>query len=308
MNHYQEAAVTLHQHPELQLQKQPMEGGKGEEKLQGETGRNMGNMKKRKKQERHIKGKPDVHLPVHGITDRSVDLTLPVKGTGPVQEIFLIFQSIILAFFQNNRLNIKNIKFNKRLEILDNSTIMRINNLRKEDGGIYSVTVHYTDIEQYNASYILTVYDPVASPKIQRQRNDNNLCNVTLHCSVPSNISDLSYIWKSRNQNATYQPYSNGSTIQISVPPDHQDMEFLCIVQNPADQKNVSIHVRHVCSYLDTFRKSKDEGRHYHLLLLFPLAALVIFGWFLFKRYNKKKSAKKTREGNAINQYRPGRV
>ncbi|XP_075185856.1 SLAM family member 5-like [Anomaloglossus baeobatrachus] len=203
-------------------------------------------------------GKPDVYLPVHGITGRSVDLTLPVKGPRPIQEIFWNFQSIILAFFQNNRLNIKNIKFNKRLEILDNGTILRIHNLRKEDGGTYSVTVHYTDIEQYSASYILTVYDPIPSPAIQSEYNEDR-CNVTLHCSVPSTISDLSYTWKYKHQDSTYQPYSNGSIILISVPSDHQDMEFLCIVQNPAEQKNVSFHVRHGCSYPDTLGQRKGD-------------------------------------------------
>ncbi|XP_073493779.1 CD48 antigen-like isoform X2 [Phyllobates terribilis] len=208
-----------------------------------------------------LQGKPDVHLQVHGITNRSVDLILQINRTGHIQEIYWTLQSRILAVFQNNLLDIKNKDYDNRLEILDYGSILRINNLRKEDGGIYHVTVQYTDRNQDSASYILTVYDPVPPPSIQIgwEEDTGERCNVTLHCSVPSQTSHLSYTWKSRHQDSTYQLYSNGSSIQISLPPDHQDMELLCIVQNPADQKNVSINTQRDCSHPDTFRGSKES-------------------------------------------------
>ncbi|CAJ0938888.1 unnamed protein product, partial [Ranitomeya imitator] len=86
--------------------------------------------------------------------------------------------------------------------------------------------------------------EPITQPNVITEKaNTKKQCNITLHCSVTSHTSDLSYTWKSRHQDSTYQLYGDGSTIQISVPPDHQDMELLCIVQNPADQKNISITV-----------------------------------------------------------------
>ncbi|XP_073493777.1 CD48 antigen-like isoform X2 [Phyllobates terribilis] len=238
-------------------------------------------------------GKPDVHLQVHGITDRSVDLILQVNGTGHIQEIYWTLQSRILAHFLYNLLDIKNKDYDNRLEILDYGSILRIKNLRKEDGGIYYVTVQYTDRKQDSASYFLTVYDPVPPPSIQIEWEEDTgeRCNVTLHCSVPSQTSHLSYTWKSRHRDPTYQLYSNGGTIQISLPPDHQDMELLCIVQNPADQKNVSIDVRHMCPNLDTMRqRNSGKGRHYYLIFILGLAILLmILGFFSFKAKKEKK-------------------
>ncbi|XP_073422705.1 CD48 antigen-like [Dendrobates tinctorius] len=207
-----------------------------------------------------LEGKPDVPLTVHEITDRSVDLILQINGTGAVKEIYWNFQYFILAHFHNNQVDIKNPKFDNRLEILENGSILRINNLRQEDSGIYHVTVQYTDRNRDSASFILTVYDPVPSPAIKEKChiNTTDQCNITLHCSILSNSSDVSYTWKSRHQDSTYQLYSNGSTIQISVPPDQLYTEFLCIVQNLADQKNVSIDVRHICPHCVILKQSKS--------------------------------------------------
>ncbi|XP_066465261.1 SLAM family member 5-like [Eleutherodactylus coqui] len=198
-------------------------------------------------------GQPAVPLPVPGIIGQSVNLTLPVDQTGPEEEeIYWTFQNIILAHFTYNHLKIRNEKFKNRLETLNNSRSLRITNLRKEDGGIYSATIHSADKMKYNTSYNLTVYEPVPSPTIQTECRKPSIDggNVTLHCSVPSNTSDISYTWKCRQNNTEYQLCNTGSIIQMSLPPDHQDMEFLCIVQNPADQKNKSINTHNICPNL----------------------------------------------------------
>ncbi|XP_071972507.1 SLAM family member 5-like [Engystomops pustulosus] len=118
-----------------------------------------------------------------------------------------------------------------------------------EDAGIYRIDVVQTNGKAESYSCNVTVYDYVPSPYIQREvtgyRTDG--CNVTLQCSVPSHPSHLSYTWKYRDQDQEYQPYDSGSTTQISLAPDHQDMEILCIVHNPADHKNVSVQMKDLC-------------------------------------------------------------
>ncbi|CAJ0938890.1 unnamed protein product [Ranitomeya imitator] len=100
-------------------------------------------------------------------------------------------------------------------------------------------------------------------------------CNITLHCSVPSHTSDLSYTWKYKPQNSTYQLYGDGSTIQISLSPDHQDMELVCIVQNPADQKNVSTRVTS-CSNKGNRGITPISRKHIIILILIPTLILLI--------------------------------
>ncbi|XP_069837571.1 CD48 antigen-like isoform X2 [Dendropsophus ebraccatus] len=241
--------------------------------------------------------KPDIPLPVHGIITQSVDLSLPVTPEGSGLEIYWTYQTSILAVYTNNRLKIINDKFMKRLETPDNGATLRINNLRKEDGGIYTVTISDTDGKVYETSYNLTVYDPVPSPVIQTEvmEDTTDRCNVTLHCSVPSITSDLSYTWKYRQGGSEYHLYNNGSTIQISLRNDSRDTEYLCIVHNPADQKNVSYTVQHICPHLVTSSQSKGGKRHHYdllaiLVLLVPLIAL------LFLIMKKRKSEKRKEE------------
>ncbi|XP_073495623.1 SLAM family member 9-like isoform X2 [Phyllobates terribilis] len=135
--------------------------------------------------------------------------------------------------------------FTNRLQISDDFYTLTIMDLTIEDGGIYIIDATDTNGETEDNSFNVTIYEPTPQPTITTHMEEitKERCNVTLNCSVPSQTSDLSYTWKSRHQNSTYQLYSNGRTIQISAPPDHQDMELLCIVQSPADQKNVSISV-----------------------------------------------------------------
>ncbi|KAG9465059.1 hypothetical protein GDO78_019005, partial [Eleutherodactylus coqui] len=103
--------------------------------------------------------RPAVLLPVNGIIGQSVHLTLPVDQTGPEEEeIYWTFQNIILAHGTYNHLKIIPEKFRNRLETPDNGRSLRITNLRKEDGGIYSATIYSADKKTYNISYNLTVY------------------------------------------------------------------------------------------------------------------------------------------------------
>ncbi|XP_071972509.1 SLAM family member 5-like [Engystomops pustulosus] len=209
------------------------------------------------------KGQRRVPLPVYGVINQSVVLRLPVDQTGSGLEMYWTFQGIILALFTNNQQKIMNKKFMTRLETSDSGTTLRIHNLSMEDAGIYAVSVHTTGRNIYQTSYNLTVYEPVPSPDIQREvtgyRTDG--CNVTLQCSVPSHPSHLSYTWKYRDQDQEYQPYDSGSTTQISLAPDHQDLEILCIVHNPADHKNVSRNMSQICPKPDITHKCTGGKR-----------------------------------------------
>ncbi|XP_075700687.1 CD48 antigen-like [Rhinoderma darwinii] len=195
------------------------------------------------------RGQAGAH-PVAGLLHHSAefyytDLPLPVLD---VTWQFLTREKITtkVVMYHKDQFTIYNSQFNGRLELSDNGTKLRIQDLKMEDTGVYTLIMTFPNLEIGQLTYVLTVYEPVPFPAIRIDRkNTTDRCNVTLHCSVPSNTSDFFYTWKYRLQGLEYQPYNNGSSIQISLPRDHQDTEFLCIVQNPADQKNVSFNIRH---------------------------------------------------------------
>ncbi|KAM3920482.1 SLAM family member 5-like [Leptodactylus fuscus] len=216
-------------------------------------------------------GKPNAPHPVHGVINQSADLTLDVNQTGDIQEIYWTYKTYILASYMNNHLVVRHYAFANRLETLNSGTTLRITNLRKEDGGIYTVSAHFIHKEINQRSYNLTVYDPVPSPVIwtEVKEDTTDQCNVTLYCSVPSYTSDFSYTWIYRHRDSEYQPYNNGSSIHISEPPDHADMELLCIVHNPADKKNASVNVRHICPNLVTINHRKCGKKEIFYFLMY---------------------------------------
>ncbi|XP_075050028.1 SLAM family member 5-like isoform X2 [Mixophyes fleayi] len=239
-------------------------------------------------------GKHDPPLQVTGIIDQSVDLS--VGPTRPVYKVYWNFQTYIMASFINLHLDIISKQFNKRLEIVDNGTTLRIRDLRMEDSGIYSVTITSTDEEEYKTSYNITVYEPVPAPTIRIEGKNiiSGWCNGSLHCSVPTNTSVLSYTWKYRDRDTEYQPYNNGTIIQMSLQNESWDMEFLCIVHNPADQKNVSVQAKDLCSESSKGRLDENMGKsrhHYGELSLLVIFLLVLLGWFLFRNKRRKKES-----------------
>lgn len=200
---------------------------------------------------------------VFGLVNHSVELSAHLHLPFPVQETVWKFTSgsktVKVAEASNNSLVAYSVQFKNRIRALRNGTTIIIQNLSLRDAGKYCAEIILTSKEVWRSSFILSVYEPVPPPVIRTEQKENTTdqCNVTLHCSVPSFTSGFSYTWKYRHRDSEYQQYNNNnrSTIQISLPPDHQDTEFLCIVQNPADQKNVSVHIEQFCAVTNATQK-----------------------------------------------------
>ncbi|XP_040267206.1 SLAM family member 5-like isoform X2 [Bufo bufo] len=167
-------------------------------------------------------------------------------------------------------------KFRDRLQVSENLHTLTIVDLTMEDGGMYTIDVVDVNGVRESYSFNVTVYEPVPLPSIRTEVTENAIdrCNVTLHCSVPSNTSDFSYSWQCGDRKSDCQQYNNGRTVQISLKNDSKDMEILCIVQNPVDKKNVSIHVQETCMF--TERSPTLRSRSLYLLIIKP-AQCVLF-------------------------------
>lgn len=94
------------------------------------------------------------------------------------------------------------------------------------------------------------IAEPVPAPalKAKLEKKSNNWCNITVYCSIPTNLTAVSYIWKYRHGGSAYEQYnSSGDTVQMSLQPESWDMDLLCIVRNLADQKNVTLYLQPIC-------------------------------------------------------------
>ncbi|KAG8544339.1 hypothetical protein GDO81_022653 [Engystomops pustulosus] len=162
-------------------------------------------------------------------------------------------EQITILTINGNSEYVYDSEFKGRLQKSEDSFTLTIRDLTMEDAGIYRIDFVQKNGKTISYSCNVTVYEPVPKPNIEKNdvRKTNDQCNFTLHCSVPSNISNLVYEWKYRDGNsAEYQPYHNGSTIlSLSLLLDHQDMEILCVVRNPVNATSSFIQVQEICKF-----------------------------------------------------------
>ncbi|XP_040268168.1 uncharacterized protein LOC120982225 isoform X2 [Bufo bufo] len=207
---------------------------------------------------------------VYGISNSSINLTSSFDPNNVKDHTWkhdINGTRYKIAKFKNDILFVNDFK---RYNLFNNGTVLGINTLNRNDSGLYIVDVTLND-DASNEEYIyMTVLDPIPPVQIQikEQKRIGDRCNVTLHCYVLSNTTDVSYTWKYKQGNSEYQQYNNGSTTQISLSLDHQDTEFICIVDNQADQKNASVHLVKHCLEENT----RDHG----ILVVFLISMFVV--------------------------------
>ncbi|XP_068107794.1 CD48 antigen-like isoform X2 [Hyperolius riggenbachi] len=182
-------------------------------------------------------------------------------------------------------------QFSDRMKVSNDLSALTINNLKRNDSGIYSA--HFTDQRGQIATFKfnVTVYEPVPAPSVRIKElvNTGDGCNASLHCSVPEHVSAFSYMWKYKHNDSKYQLHNNTeNTIHLSLQND-TNTEVLCIVQNPADQKNHSVQI--ICPVEETDRKTGQRSHYgYYGLLALVIVPVMLLFWFLYK--TKKKSNK----------------
>ncbi|XP_069584606.1 CD48 antigen-like [Ranitomeya imitator] len=224
------------------------------------------------------------HVSVIGLVNRSVELSAYRHFPLPVKETIWKFTSgggtVKVAEAGNNSFLTYSDQFKNRVEASHNGTIITIRHLSLKDAGEYCAEIVLTSKVILKSIFTLAVYDPIPTPAIKMEwmEYSGDRCNVTLHCSAPSHKPALFYTWRYRYQDIEYNLYSNGSTIQITLTPAHQDMEFLCIVQSPADQKNVSVHLGWFCGMANMM---KNRGCYLYLRSGLIVAFLLISLFFI---------------------------
>ncbi|OCT69167.1 SLAM family member 9-like [Xenopus laevis] len=228
----------------------------------------------------------DGGLQVSGILNQSVYLSNHVHLSLPVQkvmwEVKINRETFALAEYRDGGFEIYNDQFIDRLDVSDSGTTLGIRELRKQDGTSFTAYITLINKVVKKLVFHLTVYEPVPEPNlhIQVEKVKKTWCNVTLHCSVPTNVSLIFYIWMYRNGSSGYQHYTNGTTIHLLLMDIPQNMEFLCLVQNPAEHKNVSVQVQEMCKYVE----DSDGICWIKLYIFLPLLAVLSATLILFSK------------------------
>ncbi|KAM3919872.1 uncharacterized protein RB166_014351 [Leptodactylus fuscus] len=178
----------------------------------------------------------------------------------------------------------------------NNGTILGIKSLTKGDSGCYIADVTLLNNEIKEEEFILEVLDPVHPPYIIVETNGDR-CNITLHCKVFPNTSDYDYIWKYRHLESDYQPYSNESSIQLKLEPNHKEIKFMCIVSNPADQKNISVHLEN-CS--EKKKRIAASTNVFVIIVLTVVVVISVVSCIFQKKSTRTRTRTRTREGKRM--------
>ncbi|XP_063296565.1 T-lymphocyte surface antigen Ly-9-like [Pelobates fuscus] len=220
----------------------------------------------------------NVLLPMPGLLYQSVCLSSDFNLTHPVEDASWTFQNngeeIRIAKFPNSKFRVNNNnRFNNRLKPSNNMTGLTIRDLRPEDSGTYTVTITLTDGVTHRASFNLTVYEPVPVPEIKTELDiiSPDWCNFTLYCSVPTITSTLSASWSYRYNVTEHHPfnetkYNKSHAVHLSLQSQSHNSQFLCLVQNPVDKKNVSVYTQQICpANRQNLPSTSDQGTPLHL-------------------------------------------
>ncbi|XP_072273943.1 CD48 antigen-like isoform X2 [Pyxicephalus adspersus] len=192
------------------------------------------------------------HQTLTGLTEHHIEMSIQQKWSLPMSSVVWHLKTnrkkIKIVEYENNTLTFHHPQFKNRLQLSNNATQLHIRKLRMEDSGNYMCTVTLKNHEMHETSFKLVVYDPVPVPTLitELSKGTSDRYFVTLRCSVPTNLPPVLYMWKYGYKDSDYQLSSNTEdTIQVSLQPESGDMEVICIVHNPADQKNSSVYLHH---------------------------------------------------------------
>uniref|UniRef100_A0A803JSP2 SLAM family member 9 n=1 Tax=Xenopus tropicalis TaxID=8364 RepID=A0A803JSP2_XENTR len=226
--------------------------------------------------------------PVPVIDHVEGSVVLPYSLSVPVREAYWDFpcngHRVKVAEFRDQKFSITREEFRSRMDCSDNGTSLMIRNLRMNDSGIYTALIYDTEQRRHEISYNLTVFKLVPKPDIKK-RNEDGQCNYTLHCSIQSDSSALSYSWMYRYNNFEYQHYANGSTIQISA--QKNTWEFLCLVENPVHKNNETFTVP-TCHGIQTVNAENKRLRVLLIGATVPVLLAVVIAVFLITRIQIK--------------------
>ncbi|XP_058516458.1 uncharacterized protein LOC131479515 [Ochotona princeps] len=164
-----------------------------------------------------------------------------------------------------------------------------IMNVTVEMSGLYTAEIKFHSGQSQVASFRLCVYEPVPHPQIKTHfsSSTSGWCNITFECDTPGYTEDLTVSWMSNDlgQNGTLGPTPYSKNLSLSLPIDQWNGHLICVVSNPADQKNGTLDLKDICP-----QKGHPQSNWLWKVSIFlgPLVGLGIILWIC--RWRKMKT------------------
>ncbi|XP_031747748.1 uncharacterized protein LOC100488012 isoform X2 [Xenopus tropicalis] len=151
-----------------------------------------------------------------------------------------------VAEYRNDHFQVTNEQFQASTVFMKST--LKIQNLTMNDSGIYDISCWYApNPAKRRRVFKLTVYEPVQQPVIKTKCQCGYIdCNCTLHCQDPTNSSSAHWVILHNSK-----PVNNSAhkrTIWTLLGDTCGNIKYMCVLQNPADQKNASVGFWQLCS------------------------------------------------------------
>ncbi|XP_018086900.1 uncharacterized protein LOC108699374 isoform X2 [Xenopus laevis] len=201
---------------------------------------------------------PDIQ--VHGLVNRTIRL-MHHFGTNSETQCTVRWtkrgQTMEVAEYRSNRFTLSNQFFQNRINF--SKSELRIYNLRTEDSGHYIISCRSSSKAPIKEKkYMLAIHEPLPTPTINKTPRECNAtgCNITLQCLIPNTSPEVSCHWEILQEVSMNNRAFNECTIQVLLAFSSLDTEYVCFINNPADQKVVSVSAWQLCSVSENREKS----------------------------------------------------
>ncbi|XP_078277112.1 CD276 antigen homolog [Rhinoraja longicauda] len=174
-------------------------------------------------------------LPVQvGALPQDAELTWTFQGKGG-NSLFIIVRY---------EANVKRVKYFKdRVKLLDNFTL-RIDSVRLEDVGTYTVSV--TTPTELQAHVNLRAYEPVSGVRVEVANiSSGHPCNLTLSCSAAAG-DELNFGWSPGAGSPLGQASDGGDQLLLSLGASDRT-DYACTVWNPVSHQTANFTSERVC-------------------------------------------------------------
>ncbi|XP_059758409.1 SLAM family member 6-like isoform X2 [Balaenoptera ricei] len=165
---------------------------------------------------------------------------------------------------------------------------LSIRNLTLEMSGLYTAKIKFHSGKSQEEVFRLCLYEPIPHPQIQihSSSNTSGWCNVSLECGTPGNTGNLTVTWLSQGlpreleQRGTLGPARSSRNLSLSLSLSHFNSRLTCVVSNPADEKNATLHLEDICPQ----RGSLQSKWLWRGILLVVLTVSLVAGVWIWMR------------------------
>ncbi|KAM9691477.1 uncharacterized protein ACBT57_026471 isoform 2-T2 [Dama dama] len=137
---------------------------------------------------------------------------------------------------------------------LTEKAFLSIRNLIMEMSGLYTAKIKFNSGKSKEERFRLCLYDPIPHPQIQIRSSSNTSgwCNISLECEIPGNTGNLTVTWLSQGLPRHLEQRGippNSRNLSLSLPISHINSHLTCVVSNPAEEKNATLHLEDICPW-----------------------------------------------------------